>query len=136
MRTIKVLTAAAALAAMTAGGALAQQPRSDTGTDANGPITILKNMQTEPDGVTVRIDGAEVDHLQMASYDDITGVVHPGQNTLTVTWSGPLQKLNFKIAYAATRNNFKNVLVVQSDGSRDNALRQAGSRTFSFTIPS
>ena len=50
-------------------------------------------------------------------------------------WNGPLQKLNFKVAFAATRNNFKNVLVVQSDASKDGALRRAGSRTMSFTIP-
>lgn len=135
MRTIKVLAAAAAIAALAGGPALAQQPRSDNGTNANGPITILKNMQSEPDGVTVRIDGAEVDHLHMVTYDDITGVVHPGQNTLTVLWNGPIQTLNFKIAYAPTRNNFKNVLLVQTDASRDGALRQGGSRTYTFTIP-
>ena len=135
MRTFKVLTAAAALAALAGGTAVAQQPRSDTGTDANGPITILKNMQSEPDGVEVDVDGAQVDDLKMADYADITGVVHRGQNTLTVRWNGPLQKLNFKVAFAATRNNFKNVLVVQSDASKDGALRRAGSRTMSFTIP-
>lgn len=135
MRTFKVLTAAAALAALAGGTAVAQQPRSDTGTDANGPITILKNMQAEPDGVEVDVDGAQVDDLKMADYADITGVVHRGQNTLTVRWNGPLQKLNFKVAFAATRNNFKNVLVVQSDASKDGALRRAGSRTMSFTIP-
>ena len=54
---------------------------------------------------------------------------------MTVRWGGPVQKLNFKIAYAPTRNNFKNVIVVQSDASHDAALRQAGSRTFTFTIP-
>src|SRR5947209_13289636 len=86
MRTFKVLTAAAALAALAGGTAVAQQPRSDTGTDANGPITILKNMQSEPDGVEVDVDGAQVDDLKMADYADITGVVHRGQNTLTVRW--------------------------------------------------
>jgi hypothetical protein len=135
MRTFKVLTAAAAIAALAGGTAAAQQPRSDTGTDANGPITILKNMQAEPDGVEVDVDGAQIDDLKMADYADITGVVHRGQNTLTVRWNGPLQKLNFKVSYAATRNNFKNVLVVQSDASKDGALRRAGSRTMTFTIP-
>src|SRR6202011_2735676 len=135
MRTFKMLTAAAAIAALAGGTAAAQQTPGDTGTDANGPITILKNMQAEPDGVEVDVDGQQVDDLHMADYDDITGVVHRGQNTLTVRWNGPLQKLNFKIAYAPTRNNFKNVLVVQSNASRDAALRRAGSRTMSFTIP-
>ncbi|HEY0393823.1 MAG TPA: hypothetical protein VGD01_04955 [Candidatus Elarobacter sp.] len=134
MRTFKVL-AAAALAALAAGPALAQQIPSDTGTSAGGPITILKNMQAEPDGVVVRVDGAEVDHLQVATYDDITGVVHPGQNTLTVTWSGPIQSLNFKIAYAPTRNNFKDVVVVKADAAHDASLRKAGARALTFTIP-
>lgn len=135
MRTFKVITAAAAIALLASGTALAQQQRSDTGTDANGPITIFKNMQPEPDGVRVTIGGHEVDHLKMASYDDITTVVHPGSNTLTVTWNGPLQKLNFKVAYAPTRNNFKNVAVVQANASTDSSLRQAGSRTITFTVP-
>ncbi len=135
MRTFKIFTATAALAALAGGTALAQQTPSDTGTNANGPITILKNMQAEPDGVVVRIDGREVDHLHMASYDDITSVVKAGSNTLTVTWSGPVQKLNFKIAFAPTRNNFKNVLVVQSNATNDPSLRQAGTRTMTFTIP-
>lgn len=135
MRTFKVLTAAAAIAALASGTAAAQQQPSDNGTNANGPITIFKNMMPEPDGLVVRIDGREVDHLHMASYDDITTTVRPGANTLTVTWNGPIQKLNFKVAYAPTRNNFKNVLVVQSDSSTDATLRQAGSRTLSFTIP-
>jgi hypothetical protein len=92
-------------------------------------------MQSEPDGVRVAIGGHEVDHLTSATYDDITTVVHPGQNTLTLRWNAPLQRVNFKIAYAPTRNNFKNVLVVQDDATRDAALRQPGSRTFTFTIP-
>jgi hypothetical protein len=135
MRTLKVLSAAAALAALAGGPALAQQTPSDTGTDANGPITILKNMQAEPDGVVVRVDGAEVDHLRDVTYDDITGIVHPGANTLTVTWSGPLQSLNFKIAYAPTRNNFKDVVVVKADAGRDATLRKAGARALTFTLP-
>lgn len=136
MRTFKVLTAVTALAALAGGTAGAQQTPSDTGTDANGPITILKNMQAEPAGAArVDIDGQEVDHLDSVAYDDITGVVQRGANTLTVRWNAPLQKLNFKVAYAPTRNNFKSVLVVQSDSSRDNALRQPGSRTYTFKIP-
>jgi hypothetical protein len=135
MRTLKTLTAAAAIAVLAGGTAVAQQTATDNGTDANGPITILKNMQAEPAGVQVTIDGQQVDDLSTADYADITGVVHRGQNTMTYSWSGPVQKFNFKIAYAPTRNNFKNVVVVQSDASRDSALRKAGSRTVSFTIP-
>ena len=135
MRMLKVLTAVAALAALTGGLAGAQQPPSDTGSDANGPITILKNMLPEPDGVQIEIDGQQVDDLHTADYADITGVVHKGSNTLTVRWNNPVQKLNFKVAYAPTRNNFKNVLVVQSDASKDGALRRPGARTFTFTIP-
>ncbi len=135
MRIFKVFAGAAALVVLAAGTAGAQQRPSDAGTDANGPITILKNMVAEPAGVRVSINGREVDHLRSATYDDITSVVRPGSNTLTVRWDGPLQKMNFKIAYAPTRNNFKNVVVVQGDASRDTALRQAGSRTLAFTIP-
>jgi hypothetical protein len=135
MRTIKVLTAAAAIAVLAGGAASAQQTAGDTGTDANGPITILKNMQSEPGGVRVRIDGRDAGSLRTADYADITGLVHAGSNTLTVRWDGPVQRLNFKVAYAPTRNNFKNVLVVQSDASRDAALRGPGARTYSFTIP-
>ncbi len=135
MRTFRVITAAAAIAVLASGTAAAQQVPSDNGTNANGPITIFKNMMAEPDGVRVAIDGHEVDHLKSATYDDITSVVHTGVNTLTVTWDGPLQKLNFKVAYAPTRNNFKDVTVVQADSSTDATLRQAGSRTISFTIP-
>jgi hypothetical protein len=135
MRTFKIITAAAAIAALAGGTAVAQQTPTDDGTNANGPITIFKNMQVEPAGLRVAVDGHEVDHLRTASYDDITSVVHTGSNTMTVTWSGPVQKLNFKIAFAATRNNFKNVAVVQADSSSDATLRQAGSRTVTFTIP-
>jgi hypothetical protein len=130
-----MLTAAAAIAALAGGTAAAQQTPSDTGTDANGPITILKNMQPVGAPAEVDVDGQQVDDLSTATYDDITGVVHRGQNTLIVRWNAPVQKLNFKVAYAPTRNNFKNVLVVQSDASRDSALRKPGSRTYTFNIP-
>ncbi|MEA2688066.1 MAG: hypothetical protein QOJ39_2623 [Candidatus Eremiobacteraeota bacterium] len=130
-----MLTAAAAIAALAGGTAIAQQTTSDTGTDANGPITILKNMQSEPDGVQVRVNGAQIDDLHAASYDDITTSVHRGSNTLLVTWSGPITKLDFKIAYAPTRNNFKNVAVVQANAANDASLRRAGGKTVTFTIP-
>jgi ABC-type glycerol-3-phosphate transport system substrate-binding protein len=135
MRTFKVLTAAAAIAALAGGAASAQQASSDNGTDANGPITILKNMQAEPGGVEVDVNGGEVDDLSAVAYDDITTSVHKGANTLLVRWSGPITKLNFTVAYAATRNAFKNVAVVQMNASKDGALRKAGSRTMTFTIP-
>jgi hypothetical protein len=127
--------AVAAALALLAVPAAAQQTPSDDGTSANGPITILKNAVAQTAPVHVVIDGDEVDDLRAATYDDITGVVHRGGNTLTVRWDGPVQKLDFKISYAATRNNFKDVLVVRADASRDAALRRAGSRTYSFTIP-
>jgi ABC-type glycerol-3-phosphate transport system substrate-binding protein len=135
MRTFKVLTAAAAIAALAGGAASAQQASNDNGTNANGPITILKNMQAEPGGVEVDVNGGEVDDLSAVAYDDITTSVHKGANTLLVRWSGPITKLNFTIAYAATRNAFKNVAVVQANASKDGALRKAGSRTITFTIP-
>jgi hypothetical protein len=135
MRTFKMLTAAAAIAALSGGAAFAQQAPSETGTDANGPITILKNMQAEPDGVEVDVNGAQVDDLHAAGYDDITTGVHRGTNTLLVKWSGPITKLSFTVAYAAKRNAFKNVAVVQADASKDAGLRKGGSRTVTFTIP-
>ena len=81
------------------------------------------------------IAGDEIDDLHMATYDDITGVVRRGPNTLTVRWDAPVQKIDFKISYAPTRNNFKDVLVVRADATRDAALRRPGSRTYTFTIP-
>ncbi len=135
MRTFKALTAAAALAALAGGTAAAQQQVTPNGTNANGPITIFKNMQAEPDGIVVRINGKEVDRLHMASYDDITGVVKPGTNTMTVTWNAPVQSFNFKIAYAPTRNNFKNIVVVNENASNTASLTKAGAQTWTFTIP-
>jgi len=114
---------------------MAQQASSETGTDANGPITILKNMQAEPDGVEVDVNGGQIDDLHAATYADITTSVHRGANTLVVKWNGPITKLNFTVAYAPKRNAFKNVAVVQADASKDGALRKAGSRTITFTIP-
>jgi hypothetical protein len=135
--TTRIAQAAAAAAALAllAVPAAAQQTPSDDGTSANGPITILKNAVAEQTPVHVVIDGAEVDDLHSATYDDITGVVHRGPNALTVRWDGPVQSMNFKISYAPTRNNFKDVVVVRADASHDPALRRAGSRSYSFTIP-
>jgi hypothetical protein len=122
-------------ATLTTGTSVAQQMPSDPGNAASGPITIFRNMAPEPGGVVVRINGTEIDHLQSAGYDDITGVVHAGSNNLTVSWSGPLQGLDFKLAYAPTRNNFHTLLVVKTDAKQDPALRQGGAQNFVFTIP-
>jgi hypothetical protein len=135
MRISILLAAALIAAALTTGTAIAQQSPSDTGNAGNGPIAILKNMIPEPGGVDVQINGREVGRLQTASYDDITGAVHAGSNTLIVTWNGPVQQLDFEVAYAPTRNNFRNVLVVKTGADQDPALRQRGSQTFAFTIP-
>ncbi len=89
MRTITVLSFATTLAALAVVPAGAQQAPAEDGTSANGPITILKNMLTEPDGVRVAIGGHEVDHLQSAAYDDITAVA---EGTVPADWertSGP-----------------------------------------------
>ncbi len=134
MQMFKAISAAAALAVLVSGTAAAQQAPSD-GSNADGPIAIFRNMQPEPDGVSVAINGEEIDRLQSVNYDDVSGVVHPGSNTLVVTWNGPISKLNFKVAYAPTRSNFRNVLVVRDDSSSDASLEQAGSRTLTFTIP-
>ena len=135
MRTLRVLAATAAIAALATGTSAAQQVAGDNGTDANGPITILKNMVAEPAGVQVTVDGQNIDDLSSVAYADITTIVHKGTNTLTVRWNGPVPRLNFTIAYAPTRNAFKNVAVIQGDSSKDTSLRRAGSRTISFTIP-
>lgn len=135
MRTLRVLAATAAIAALASGTSAAQQVAGENGTDANGPITILKNLVAEPAGVRVTVDGQSIDDLSAVAYDDITTIVHKGPNTLTVSWNGPVPRLNFTVAYAATRNAFKNVAVIQGDSAKDASLRRAGSRTISFTIP-
>jgi hypothetical protein len=134
MQMFKVFSVAAVIAALACGTAAAQQDPNQ-GNGQSGPIVILKNMQAEPDGVNVEINGEDVDHLRSATYDDITSVVHPGTNTILVTWNGAIPRLNFKVAYAPTRNDFKTVAVVQADSSNDATLNQAGSRTITFTLP-
>jgi hypothetical protein len=129
------LVAAAALALLPGLPAAAQQTAADDGTNANGPITILKNYVAESTPVTVLIDGKEIDDLRSATYDDITTSVHGGLNTLTVTWQGPLQQLHFKVAFAPTRNNFKNVVEINENAQSAPELRRAGSKTVTFTIP-
>ena len=135
MKRFATLAATAALLTAAALPGVAQQQPSDTGTNANGPITIIKNYVAEGPGITVRVDGKSVEHLRDATYADITTSVHAGQNTLTVTWNAAVQQLHFKISYAATRNNFKDVAVVNASASQDASLRAAGSKTVSFTIP-
>jgi hypothetical protein len=134
MRSFSALILVAALAAA-ASPALAQQHASDNGTNANGPITIIKNMLPEDPGVTVRVDGHEIDHLTQAAYDDITTTVKPGTNTLTITWSHPVSALNFEIAFEPTRNNYRKVLTVNTTSAKDSSLGQAGSKRYTFTVP-
>jgi hypothetical protein len=131
MRSIssKLVAAAAGILLMTS-PALAQQQRSDNGTDANGPITIIKNMVAETSPVRVTINGHEIDHLKEVTYADITTNVHRGVNKLHVMWAPGTTMLNFKIDFAATRNNFKDVIVVNKHVSS-----AGGSWDSTFTIP-
>jgi hypothetical protein len=135
MRNFNALIVATALAAL-GSPALAQQQSSPDGTNANGPITIFKNMAPEPGGITVRIDGREIDHLRQAAYDDVTTTVKPGSNTLTVTWNHPIQRLDFEVAFAPTRNAYRRVLSVNVESAKDHSLNEPGSKTLTFTIPS
>jgi hypothetical protein len=134
MRKILSFLTIAVLVGILTAEATAQQ-RRERGENGNGPVTILKNMAAEPAGVAVRVNGATIGDLRTAGYDDITTVVHRGRNTVSVTWRGPIHSLNFRVAYAPTRNNFKSVLVVQADAGRDASLRQSGVRNLAFTIP-
>jgi hypothetical protein len=131
---LQVIGVGAAIAALAGGTAAAQQP-PDNGDSAPGRIAIFRNMQPEPDGMNVKINGREIDDLRSLTYDDVTSFIHPGTNTLTVAWSGPVQGLNFKVDYEPTRNRYEDVLVVRADASSDASLGQAGSRTETFTIP-
>jgi hypothetical protein len=115
--------------------ALAQQTVGADGTDANGPITIFKNYVVETTSMMVTINGRHIDHLTMATYDDITTTVHTGRNTMTIAWDAPVQQIHVKVAYAPTRNNFKNVAEYTADASTDSALMNRGSKTITFTIP-
>lgn len=135
MRILKVIGIAAIVAVLSIARAVAQQETSPNNDDANAPVVILENRQAEPEGVSVSINGEEIDRLESATYDDVSTSVHSGTNTLVVSWKGPVTRLNFKVAYAPRRNAFKNVVVVQADSSSDATLREAGSRTITFNIP-
>jgi hypothetical protein len=130
---VTLVTALATLALVNP--AAAQQAPGPNGTDANGPITIFRNYIAEPTPVRVLVNGQEIDQLAQAGYDDITATVHTGLNSLTLTWDGAVQQIRCKIAFAPTRNNFRNVLVIDATAQRDAELRQAGSKTLTFTIP-
>ncbi|HWT04653.1 MAG TPA: hypothetical protein VN224_02760 [Xanthomonadales bacterium] len=102
---------------------------------ANASMTVLTNAVPETAQVVVVIDGRHVERLLLEGYGDITDAVHPGRNTAAVRWSGPVRRIDFKITYSTNPNNSKDVLVVRADAARDAALRSAGSRTYTFTIP-
>lgn len=95
---------------------------------------ILSNAVTEPASVRVSINGGKSEPLGMIGYGDVTDA-HPGRNTLTVRWATPVQRLNFRVTSSTSPNNVKDVLIVRADAAHDPALRRAGSRTYSFTIP-
>lgn len=135
MKPSASLAAAAAAAGLLAAlPVAAQQTASPDGTNAAGPITVFQNYVVEPVRARVTVDGGEVDHLDSTLREDITSSVHAGTNTMTITWRGPVDRLHFKIAYAAHRNDFRNVIVVDDSAQKNPALRQAGSRTVTFTI--
>jgi hypothetical protein len=71
----------------------------------------------------------------MATYDDITTTVHPGQNTMVIAWNAPVQQIHVKVAYAPTRNNFKNIVEYNASVSTNKSLNNPGSKTLTFTIP-
>jgi len=122
--TSKIAAVAAALTLLVA-----------TTATANASMTVLTNAVAETTQVVVVIDGGHVERLLLEGYGDITDAVHPGRNTATVRWYGPIRRIDFKITYSANPNNSKDVLVVRADAAHDAALRRAGSRTYTFTIP-
>lgn len=135
MKPSASLAAVAATVLAAAIPAGAQQTVSPDGTNAAGPITIFQNYVIESTPMRVAIDGGEIDHLKTALREDITADVHTGQNTMTIAWRGPIARMHFKIAFAPHRNDFRNVVVVDDDAQKDPALRAAGTRTITFTIP-
>jgi hypothetical protein len=132
---IPAMIAVAALGCGLALPAAAQQRVGPDGTDANGPITIFNNYVAETTPIRVTVNGHSIEHLKTVAYDDITTSVHRGSNTMTITWSGPVSQIHVKISYAATRNNFKNVVVYAANAQSDGSLKQAGSKLVTFTIP-
>ena len=126
------LAAAAALTLALGAPALAQ---SGPNASNPNPTTIFKNNLPEGPGIVVRIDGHETDRLRSATYDYLRKVVHPGQNTLTVTWSQPVSAFDFEVAYASSGNNFKTLVHVKTTSAQDPTLSHPGSKTITFTIP-
>jgi hypothetical protein len=131
----RAVAAAAMLGLGLSAPALAQQTPGPDGTNANGPITIFKNYVVETAPMVVTINGKHIDHLTMATYDDITTTVHPGQNTMVIAWNAPVQQIHVKVAYAPTRNNFKNIVEYNASVSTNKSLNNPGSKTLTFTIP-
>jgi hypothetical protein len=117
---LKRAAAAAALVLLTGAPALAQ-----------GPIMSTEVTETTP--VLVSINGGKAEHTGLIGIGDVT--VHPGRNTLTVRWAGPVKRIAFRITTPTTPNHAKDVLVVRLDATRDATLRRAGSRTYTFTVP-
>jgi hypothetical protein len=115
--------------------AFGQQTTSPNGTNANGPITILKNYVVETAPMVVTINGKHIDHLTMVAESDITTTVHTGQNTMVIAWNAPVQQIHVKISYAPTRNNFKNIVEFNANAATNKALTNPGSKTMTFTIP-
>jgi hypothetical protein len=104
------------------------------GASADTPRAVITNAVTETTPVRVTINGGAVQYLRLIGYDDVVGL-HPRRNTLVVRWDGPVARLDFKITYATSPNNVKDVLVVPTDAVPDASLRRAGSRTYTFKIP-
>lgn len=121
MNEISLKSAAAALAiALLPVPALAQGP-------------IISNEVTETTPVLISINGGKAEHEGLIGIGDVT--VHPGRNTLTVRWAGPVKRIAFQITVPTTPDHAKDVLVVRLDATRDATLRRAGSRTYTFTVP-
>jgi hypothetical protein len=122
-RTFKIFTIAAALTLLVPAPA-----RADG-------ATVLTNGVAEGTRVVVVINGAHREGMQMEGYGEITDEVHPGRNTAMVRWTGPVQRIDFRITHSTSPNHAGDVLVVRVDAAHDPALRRAGSRTYTFTIP-
>jgi hypothetical protein len=126
---LKIAAAATVLALFVAA------PATGAGGSSARGSTILTNAVTETTQVAVVVNGGHVEYLRLVGYGDISYAVHPGRNTATVRWSGPVRRIDFQIRYSTSPDNSRDILVVRADATRDAALRRAGSRTYTFTIP-